>query len=124
VTLNQGMFYLATGGMVLGGNGAFNATSPASGPYAGLVIFMARGNSSTVWMHGTVDADSCTAATATVKGIAYLPAGTLDITGNSNDCFATALIVWKLSNNGTTETTLVAYPGQKPPTTVTDSQVE
>ena len=124
VKVTQGMFYLASGGMTLGGNGAFNGTAPASGPYAGVQLFMARGNTHTVWMHGNVAVTSCTAAAAAVKGILYLPTGTLDVTGTSDDCFSGALIAWRIYQNGNASTTLVAYPGQIPPTTVTDVQVE
>jgi hypothetical protein len=123
VKIEKGMFYMASGGLTLGGNATLNGSAPTDGPYAGLLVFMARNNDSEFYLHGTPVAN-CTAAGASVSGILYLPAGTLRVQGTSDDCFSGALIAWRIYQNGNATTTLVAYPGQIPPTTVTDAQVE
>ena len=46
------------------------------------------------------------------------------IQGTSEAGFSGALIAWRILQNDNATTTLVAYSGLIPPTTVTDAQVE
>ncbi|MBM4460077.1 MAG: hypothetical protein FJ011_20335 [Chloroflexi bacterium] len=123
IVINQGMFYFAAGGLTLGGNADMQGSAPTSGPYAGMLVFMARNNSSTFYLHGTPQA-GCTFALASLKGIVYLPKGHLKVQGTSDMCVASPLITWTYEGNGNATTTIVVYEGTKPGTTVTNAQVE
>jgi Flp pilus assembly protein TadG len=124
ITINNGMFYFASGGITLGGNGSLQGTAPTSGPYAGMLIFGARNNYSTFELHGTPQASGCSSTTANTKGIVYLPKGGMTLLGTSDACFAGAFIVWTLDMTGNATTTVQAYSGTAPGTTVTDALVE
>ena len=123
MTVNNGMLYFESGGLTLGGSAAMVGTAPTTGAYKGMLIFLARDNTSTVYLHGNPVAN-CSQAAANVKGVVYAPAGTLNVQGTSDQCYAGALIGWTIVQNGNATTTLVAYPGAIPPTTATDAQVE
>lgn len=124
IRINNGMFYFASGGITLGGNGSLEGTAPTSGPYAGVLIFGARDNYSTFELHGTPQATSCSSTTANARGIVYLPKGTMTLLGTSDACFAGAFIVWTLDMTGNATTTIQTYSGTKPGDTVTDAMVE
>jgi len=74
-------------------------TDPTKLPYPGmqpgLVIFQARGNAQTLRMVGKSGAQ--------VNGILYLPAGTLELSGNASGTWARGqLIVYRFATNGNT----------------------
>nr|BAL52585.1 hypothetical conserved protein [uncultured prokaryote] len=75
-------------------------TDPAKLPYPGmqpgLVLFQARGNTSTLRMVGNSGAQ--------VNGILYLPDGTLDLRGNVSGTWARGqIIVYRFTTNGNTD---------------------
>jgi len=75
-------------------------TDPAKLPYPGmrpgLVIFQARGNTSTLRMVGNSGAQ--------VNGILYVPDGTLDLRGNVSGTWARGqIIVYRFTTNGNTD---------------------
>ncbi|MCX2727777.1 pilus assembly protein TadG-related protein [Thermomicrobium sp. 4228-Ro] len=75
-------------------------TDPAKLPYPGmhpgLVLFQARGNTSTLRMVGISGAQ--------VNGILYLPDGTLDLRGNVSGTWARGqIIVYRFTTNGNTD---------------------
>ena len=123
LTVTNGMFYFEDGGLILGGTSAMVGTAPTTGTYAGMLIFVARNNTSTVYLHGSPVAN-CSQAAANVRGIMYAPAGRLNVQGTSDQCYAGALLGWTIEQNGNATTTLVTYPGTIPPTTESNSQVE
>jgi hypothetical protein len=123
IKITHGMFYFESGGLGLGGNGELEGTAPIAGPYAGMLIFMARNNYNSVDLRGTPQV-GCSSAAANTKGIVYLPKGNLNVQGTADACFAGSLITWTLNQNGNATTTLQAYSGTAPGSTVTDSQVE
>ncbi len=123
IQITNGMFYFEAGGLSLGGNAKMQGTAPTNGPYAGMLVFMARNNYNSFALRGTPQA-SCSSATANTKGIVYLPKGNLNVQGTADACFAGSLIAWTISQNGNATTTLQAYAGTAPGSTVTDSQVE
>ncbi len=123
IKITNGMFYFESGGLSLGGNGELEGTAPTTGLYAGVLVFMARNNYSSFDLRGTPQAN-CSSAAAYTKGIVYLPKGNLNLRGTADACFAGSLITWTLSQNGNATTTLQAYAGTAPGSTVTDSQVE
>ena len=123
IQITNGMFYFEAGGLTLGGNAEMRGTAPTVGPYAGMLVFMARNNYNSFYLHGTPQAN-CSSDAAYTKGIIYLPKGNLNLQGTSDACFAGSLIAWTISQNGNATTTLQAYSGTTPGTTITDSQVE
>ncbi len=123
IQIINGMFYFEAGGLTLGGNAEIEGTAPTTGPYAGILVFMARNNYSSFYLHGTPQAN-CSSDAANTKGIIYLPKGNLELQGTSDACFAGALIAWTINQNGNATTTLVTYPGTLPGAQVTDSLVE
>lgn len=123
ITIINGTFYLHSGSLTLGGNAKLHGTAPTSGPYAGMLIFLGRDNTGTVYLHGNPVAN-CSTEAATLKGIVYAPAGTIIVQGTSAQCYAGALLGWVIEQNGNATTTLVAYPGTLPGTRVTYALVE
>lgn len=123
ITIINGMFYFHTGSLILGGDAKLHGTAPTGGPYAGMLIFLGRNNTGTVYLHGNPVAN-CSTAAAAVKGIVYAPAGTIVVQGTSDQCYAGALLGWIIEQNGNATTTLVAYPGTLPGTRVTYALVE
>ncbi|WP_038039915.1 pilus assembly protein TadG-related protein [Thermorudis peleae] len=92
------LFYLDNGSTIsVVGNTSYQFTGSTTplypGMQPGLVIFQARGNSSTLRMVGN--------SSSQVNGIVYLPSAQLQLTGNASGTWATGqLIVNSLSTNG------------------------
>jgi hypothetical protein len=64
------------GGITFGGTGTFSLSAPASGPYAGIVIFQSRQNTRALSLSGT--------AMAGVTGLIYAPNALLSMSGNAS----------------------------------------
>jgi Flp pilus assembly protein TadG len=124
LTVNHGMFYFATGGLSMKGHPSFTGTSPTSGPYAGIFIFMAHGNSSMIDMRGTPYTGASNCDNAETKGIIYLPDGTLSMKGTSDTYACSAVVVYHFAFNGNCSLTIDAYHDQISPYVVSTSQVE
>jgi len=86
------------GGITLSGNGTFNLTAPASGPYAGVVIFQARDNTRAISLSRN--------AMAGLGGTLYAPAALLYLTGDAS--LRAALVVNELSLSGDAASTQAA----------------
>lgn len=69
------LLYVAGGSLTLSGNGAVNLAPMASGPWAGVVIFQSRTDSSTLALTGN-------GAGSVYGGTVYDPAGEVSLTGN------------------------------------------
>jgi Flp pilus assembly protein TadG len=124
INVINGMFYFEAGGLSLGGNAKMQGTAPVVGPYAGMLVFMARNNYSTFDMRGTPQV-FCTPTTAATKGLIYLPKGHLNILGTADACFAGSLTAWTIAQNGNaTSSVVVEYPYTAPGNTYVDSLVE
>jgi streptogramin lyase len=89
------------GGITLSGSGTFALTAPASGPYAGVVIFQSRANTRALSLSGN--------AMAGVSGIIYAPSALLSFSGNSQ--LQAALDVGMLNLSGNVALTQMAAGG-------------
>jgi hypothetical protein len=97
---NTGSNYPASGGsfggITLGGNGTVNLTAPASGTYAGLVIFQPPANTRAISLSGN--------AAQGLSGTVYAPAALLSLSGNAS--LQGAVVVNQLSLSGLATSTL------------------
>jgi Bacterial Ig-like domain (group 3)/Periplasmic copper-binding protein (NosD) len=78
------------GGIAFSGNGTFNVTGPATGPYAGVVIFQARDNTRAITLSKN--------AMAGIGGTIYAPAALLYLNGDAT--INGALVVNELTVTG------------------------
>ena len=69
-------FYVMQDGIDISGSGSLNLNPPTSGDYNGVLIFQARNNTSSSKLTGS-------AALAGVRGIVYMPVGTLELAGGA-----------------------------------------
>jgi hypothetical protein len=79
------------GGITLSGNGTFSLTAPASGPYAGIVIFQSRANTRALSLGGN--------AMSGISGIMYAPNALLSVSGSSQLQAALDVGMLNLSGN-------------------------
>jgi hypothetical protein len=68
-------FFLADGGITANGNASFNVDAPKTGPYAGLLFWSARSNTSDHIFNGTGATD--------LNGYLYFPSSDVSYTGNN-----------------------------------------
>jgi hypothetical protein len=85
------MLYLNTGGINLGGTSSLTINPPTSGPYAGVSIYQARGNTSPSTLQGTPGSTS--------TGTLYFPSAKVTIAGNPTS-FGSQLIADTLHVQG------------------------
>jgi hypothetical protein len=104
ITGQDVLFYFAPGSAFdVVGNTRYvlsGVTDPAKLPYPGmrpgLVIFQSRGNTATLRMVGNSNAQ--------VRGILYVPDGTLELSGNASGTWARGqIIVYRFTTNGNTD---------------------
>jgi hypothetical protein len=82
-----------TGGITLSGTAGINLTAPATGAYAGIVIFQDRGNTSGMTLSG--------GSTQTVTGVVYTLHGPLTYSGGSGtNAVSTTIVVNVLTFSG------------------------
>jgi uncharacterized delta-60 repeat protein len=79
------------GGITLSGSGTISLTAPASGPYAGVVIFQSHANTRALAFSGN--------AMAGISGIIYAPSALLSFSGNSQLQAALDVGMLNLSGN-------------------------
>jgi hypothetical protein len=89
------------GGIALSGNGTFSLTAPASGCYAGVVIFQPSANTRAISLSGN--------AGQGLSGTVYAPAALLFLSGNAT--VNGALVVNELSLSGNAASTQAADSG-------------
>ncbi len=86
------------GGITLGGTGRFNLSAPASGPYAGVVIFQSRQNTRALSFNGN--------SMSGMTGIIYAANALLSLSGNAS--LASPLDVGMLNVSGNVALTQIA----------------
>jgi streptogramin lyase len=86
------------GGVTLSGNGTFNLTASATGPYAGMTLFQSRDNTRAISLSGN--------AAAGIGGTIYAPAALLTVGGNAQ--VGGSLVVNRLQLTGNGSSTLVS----------------
>jgi hypothetical protein len=79
------------GGITLSGNGTFNLSAPASGTYAGILIFQSRQNTRALSLSGN--------AMAGMSGLIYAPNALLSMSGNAALTGALGVGTLNLSGN-------------------------
>jgi hypothetical protein len=124
IVINHGMFYFGSGGLSMKGNESIVGTAPTSGPYTGILIFMAHGNHSTLDMRGNPWTGVSNCDNADTKGIIYLPDGTLSMKGTTDTYACSAVVVYKFAFNGNCSLTIDSYHDEISPYVVSTSQVE
>jgi Ca2+-binding RTX toxin-like protein len=88
------------GGLTLSGNGSINLTPMATGPFAGIIIFQARGNTRAISLSGNAMA---------LQGILYAPSALVALGGNGH--LRAAMIVDKFQASGNAGSALTAAGG-------------
>ncbi len=106
--------FLAQGSVTMGGHSNLSITPPASGVYAGIIVYQARNNYSTMSVTGS-------ASLAGSSGIVYLPVGTLDASGGIG--IHTNLVVRRLEVSGGSGIDVEGYTGAGW-STITDALTE
>jgi ELWxxDGT repeat protein len=86
------------GGITLSGNGSFNLSAPASGPFSGILIFQSRQNTRALSVSGN--------GVAGISGIIYAPNALLTISGNGQ--LQASLVVGTLNVSGNAALTQMA----------------
>lgn len=95
-TGNGVMLYVANGGINIGASGNVTLTAPASGPYAGMAIFMARENGSDLRVSG--------AGVTLIRGTVYAANSRVIMEGSgTNKTLNAQMIAWRyyVSGGGT-----------------------
>ncbi|MGC8780011.1 MAG: pilus assembly protein TadG-related protein [Anaerolineae bacterium] len=94
--------FLAENSVTMSGGGRLSISPPTSGPYAGIVIYQARRNYSTMRVTGGASLEGS-------RGIVYLPDGTLDAGGGTG--IHTNLVVRRLEISGGSGVDVEGYAG-------------
>ena len=98
------LYFPGPGGTLGGpgnGNTTLNLTAPTSGPYNGILIYQALGNTNTGEFNGT--------PITNLTGIIYMPSAQLIISGNTTTNLVTDLIVNSLYDKGNGTINLTDY---------------
>jgi len=92
VTGNGVTFYNAAGAVTFNGNSSSNLNAPSSGSYAGILVYQASGNSSTLTINGS--------ASAQMNGAIYVPSGRIVDNGSGSVGSYSILVADTLTING------------------------